>query len=315
MAYEIIPNVILFTTIVAVLVILFRHVPEVVDTTGANRTDHIKDGSESSTLQNDNSHVLIKFYKHFISSASAISKNIWNIIKTAALYVAKKVWHFMLEAKDLKQGQILASKFARIVTPSSLRYTNSAVHMPMVEAEELLAAGKFGEAEQKYFDVIKDFPHEYTAYEGLVKIYIQEKQFDNLTETLEYLVKHVPENDVYWAQYGNVLMSTRHYEKAVDAYKESIKFNNLIPARYANLGLSYQALNNKEAAAENLDKACELEPANEQYLELWVELMLQLDGREKCIERLSKVVEMFPEKESIAKRLAELKIPIVEVQS
>jgi len=314
MAYEIIPNVILFTTIVAALVILFRHVPEVVDTTGANRTDSSKKNSVAAA-PNDLSHGFVKFYKSFISGSLALLKSIWKIIQSALALVTKKVWHFMLEAKDLKQGQILASKFARIVTPSSLRYTDSAVHGPMIEAEELLAAGKLGEAEQKYFDVIKDFPHEYTAYEGLVKIYIQDKQFENLTETLEYLVKHVPENDVYWAQYGNVLMSTRHYEKAVEAFETSVKLNNLIPARYANLGLSYQALHNKEAAAENLDKACELEPANEQYLELWTDIMLQLDGREKCIERLSKVVEMFPEKESVAKRLAELKVPVVEAQS
>ena len=106
-------------------------------------------------------------------------------------------------------------------------------------------------------------------------------------------------------------MSTRHYEKAVEAFEASVKLNNLIPARYANLGLSYQALNNREAAAENLYKACELEPANEQYLELWTDIMLQLDGREKCIARLSIVAEMFPEKESVAKRLAELKNPVV----
>ena len=92
MAYEIIPNVILFTTIVAALVILFRHVPEVVDTTGNNRTDRTKNIPADSALPVDSSHGFVKFYKNFISVSIVVSTSVWKVIQSTSIFIAKKVF-------------------------------------------------------------------------------------------------------------------------------------------------------------------------------------------------------------------------------
>jgi tetratricopeptide (TPR) repeat protein len=301
MAYEIIPNTILFAAIAGMLGMFFRHVPEAVEA-GIEQQQKQVDltGNIPDAIKAEAS----KWYKKdfpaiFLRSTTVV----WKPVQKAGSVVGQKAWQFMLEAKDLKQGQILASKFARMVTPTALRYTNSAVHTPMSDAEELVAAGRFDEAEQKYFEVLKKFPHEYTAYEGLVKIYLQQKQFDNLAETLEYLVRHVPENDSYWAQYGNVLMSTRDYAKAITAFVKAVELNPLVPSRFANLGLSYQAEGDHEHAKASFQKASELEPSTIQYLVLLADSMVQLDEREAAIQRLQQAAEMLPENLEIRKKI------------
>lgn len=302
MAYEIVPNIILFVAIIAVLAIFFRHVPEAVAEGESSRNQ--KGGSLGGSMGGVNDAV-----PGIGARLRMLAAKTWLLIKKASVFIGGKVWQFMLEAKDLKQGQILASKFARMVKPTSMRYTQNAVHSPMHEAEELFAAGKYDEAEKKYFSIITKFPHEYTAYEGLVKIYIQQKQYDNLEETLEYLVRHVPENDSYWAQYGNALMSTRQYTAAIDAYDKSVAINALIPARFANLGLTYKAIGDNGAAKTNFQKASELEPSNLQYLVMLTDVMAEMEQNDSAIELLSKAKEMLPgDAEEISKQMAKITI-------
>jgi tetratricopeptide (TPR) repeat protein len=300
MAYEIVPNIILFVAIIAVLAIFFRHVPEAVaeGETSRNEKDGVSGGSLGAS-SDMNSGIGARLH--------ALGLKTWLLLKKASVFVGGKVWQFMLEAKDLKQGQILASKFARLVKPTSMRYTENAVHSPMHEAEELFAVGKYDEAEKKYFSIITKFPHEYTAYEGLVKIYIQQKQYDNLEETLEYLVRHIPENDSYWAQYGNALMSTRQYTAAIDAYNKSVAINALIPARFANLGLTYKAIGDNAAAKTNFQKASELEPSNLQYLVMLTDVMADMQQNDSALELLAKAKDMLPgDADEISKQMAKI---------
>lgn len=298
MAYEIIPNAILLVAIAGVLGLFFRHVPEAVEAGMKDEQKKLAMASESADRIAEpvlNGKWYERDYPAVVKRSTAI---VWKPIRKAGTVVGKKAWQFMLEAKDLKQGQILASKFARMVTPTALRYSNTAVHTPMSDADELVTAGRFDEAEQKYFAVLKKFPHEYTAYEGLVKIYLQQKQYDNLSETLEYLVRHVPENDSYWAQYGNVLMSTRQYAQAIPVLEKAVELNALIPARFVNLGLSYQATGDMLSAKANFQKASELEPSNIQYLVFLTDTMIQIDEKEKAIEVLMQAKEMLPDSEA-----------------
>jgi tetratricopeptide (TPR) repeat protein len=300
MAYEIVPNIILFVAIVAVLAIFFRHVPEAVAEGEASKREN--SGISGGSVGNNNDIV-----SGIGARLRVLASKTWILTKKASVFVGGKLWQFMLEAKDLKQGQILASKFARMVKPTSMRITQNAVHSPMHEAEELFAASKYDEAEAKYFSIITKFPHEYTAYEGLVKIYIQQKQYDNLEETLEYLVRHVPENDSYWAQYGNALMSTRQYTAAIEAYDKSVAINALIPARFANLGLTYKAIGDNAAAKINFQKASELEPSNLQYLVMLTDVMAEMEQNDSALELLTKAKEMLPgDADEISKQMGKL---------
>ena len=283
MSFELIPNLILIITVVGILVLFLRRLPEVIDEKGQAKMSV---------------HELINLQ----ARPSDLLQKVVRAVKDTALAAIQKIWNFMLEAKDLRQGQILASKFARMVTPGQ-KHINIGVRNSLKKAERLVAEKNFEEAEQTYFTIVKKYPHEYAAYEGLVKIYIRQHNYDNLIEVLRYLIQHVPDNDSYLAQMGNVLMSTRHYDEAIQMYGRSLVVNDLVPARFVNIGLCYQALGQYQKALENFQRAVDLEPSNISYLMVMVDLLEKLDDKDRALIVLGKAAEMHPSDAQIKKKL------------
>ncbi len=227
-------------------------------------------------------------------------------IKKISASAAKPVWRYMLEAKDLKQSQALASKFARLM-PNRTKAGNIGAYNKIKKAERLVSEGKHGEAERVYFEIVLKHPHEYAAYEGLVKIYLTQKKYPEIVETLEYLIKHNPANDHYFAQLGNVLMTTRRYKEALAAYEKSLELNPLIPARFVNAGLCREAIGDYEGAREFLEKAIGLEPSNIQYVMMTADLLLRQENREAARKHLERAADIDPDNALVRERLTELK--------
>jgi tetratricopeptide (TPR) repeat protein len=57
-----------------------------------------------------------------------------------------------------------------------------------------------------------------------------------------------------------LLMEMREWEKAIDAYKESLARNASTPQAYCNMGLCYTRMGKKEAAIKAFDKALAVDP-------------------------------------------------------
>ncbi len=253
MSFTFFANLIIILCVLGILVIFLRRIPEVVQ--------------EAGQLQFGNRRVVPLTAPAGNWNMSAPLKFLGRVIKELVYTIARKVWHFMVEAKDLKQGQILAAKFSSLVRPRS-RVINIGVLNTIKKADRLLAEGSLDEAEESYIQVIRKHPHEYMAYEGLLKIYFKQKKYDDITEILEFLVSHNPQNDLYLAQLGNVFISTRRFPEAIGAYQKSLSFNELVPARFVNLGLAFQGAGDVENAKVNFQKAVDLDPTNMQYLQI-----------------------------------------------
>jgi tetratricopeptide (TPR) repeat protein len=212
----------------------------------------------------------------------------------------------MLEAKDLKQSQILASKFASFVKPKG-KVINIGAYNSIKKAERLFKDGDSDQAEQTYIQVIRKHPHEYTAYEGLIKIYFKQKKYDDIMEILEFLVSHNPTNDVYLAQLGNAYLSTRRFNDAIKVYEKSLELNELIPARFVNLGLAQQGAGKLVDAKINFKKAVDLDPSNMQYLMILVDALVKLDDKNAAIESLNAANQRDPENVEVKQKLIEIK--------
>ena len=240
---------------------------------------------------------------------------IWRGVRAAGQWVGGHVWRFMLEAKDFKQGQIMAAKFAGIVRPQANRVLSIGIMSSLRKADRQLREEDFAGAEETYLSIIKKHPHAYEAYEGLVKIYDHQKAYDEITEILRYLVKHNPHNDSYLAQLGNMLLKKRLYADAAAAYQQSVDINPLVAVRFVNLAQSYEAVGDAESAEKNFVKSLDLDPTNVQYLTMLVDLLVEEKQNDKATERLKKFLEMDPGNELVKDRLAELTLqPLPDLQ-
>lgn len=284
MSFEFISNLILVLSVVGILVVFLRRVPEVVEEKG-----QLKLGSGFSGQK-----------RSFLASLAGFIKRLF-------VAIGKRIWRFMLEAKDFKQGQIIASKFSKIVaTQKGKRVINIGIHSSLRRADRLFREGVLGESERAYLEVIKKNPHEYAAYEGLINIYVRQENYGEIQEILEYLIRHNPQNDSYLAQLGDILAKTHRYEEAAAGYEKSLEMDNLHPDRYVSLGVCYAAMGDFEKAKKSFIQALDLDPANVQYLMLLVEIMLKLGQKEEARKTLEGAIEMDSNNNAAKDKLASL---------
>ena len=225
----------------------------------------------------------------------------WGLLNKFLADLVKKIWHFMLEAKDLKQSRVLATKFADSA-PAPKVFKIGALSV-LKKAQRLFEQHYLDESEQAFIEVIKKNSHEFAAYEGLVKIYSAQKKISEVEQLLEYLVKHNPSNDSYLTQLGATLIRRRRFKEAIDCYTRALAINDLISVRYVNMALCYDALNLLNQARKNFEKALDLEPANVQYLMLLVDLVLKQGDQSSAKKLLEKGAEINPEDPQIIEKL------------
>ena len=134
MSFSFIATLILILCLLGILAIFFRRIPEVLD-----QKENATDSKSPSPEQFDN---------------QALLQTVWRGLKEAAARASKKPCHFPVETKDLKQRQIIAAKFARLVTPKA-RLQNIGAFNNLKKAAELREQGLLAEAEQLYIQVIR----------------------------------------------------------------------------------------------------------------------------------------------------------------
>src|SRR6266481_4668375 len=118
--FVIISNSILFLSGLGILFLFLRRLPEAVS------FDLQKKTSKPSAIARELQNLKLSEKRGVISAA----------VKKGSLQAAKKVWNFMLEAKDLKQGQVLASKFVRMM-PAAKKTFNIGAYSTIQKAQRL----------------------------------------------------------------------------------------------------------------------------------------------------------------------------------
>lgn len=259
MSFQFIANLILILCVLGLLVIFLRRLPEVAEE--KERMAMAVGGEGMSGAYGTGAGT---GFKALLKSGSLF---VWNKTKKYSGHAGKKVWTFMLEAKDFKQGQILASRFAELVRPRP-RLQNIGALSSMKKAERQAQEGDFEGAEQTYIQVIRKNPHEYLAYEGLLQLYSQREKHGDAIEILRFLTENNPDNDMYWAQLGHTSLLLRRFQDSADAYARAVALNDLVAPRFINLGLALQALGDLEGARKHIQRGVDLDPSNEQYVEI-----------------------------------------------
>ncbi len=167
-----------------------------------------------------------------------------------------KLWHFVLEAKGLKQSPKISYQFQKIFQTGD-----------NIDTQPALVKN-----EKYYIDLIKRNPKDNTYYDMLGQFYLEEKKMHDAVSVYDYLVNHAPTEAIFWVRLGLASLYLQEYARAEQAYTKAVKLDPTSPSRFYNLALAQQGLKKYVAAVDSLDKALHLEPSNRKYQDLRFEL-------------------------------------------
>lgn len=128
---------------------------------------------------------------------------------------------------------------------------NQSIKEKLVEVKKFLAGQKFDQAENLSIEVIEMDNKNLEAYESLVEVYIETKDYKKARETCRYLVK------------------------LLGKYDDNHRLANC----YADLGTIYELENKMSLAMKNSQKAVEIEPNNPRFLDLLLKISIILKNK------------------------------------
>lgn len=240
------------------------------------------------------------------------AEGLWSYVVRKFRFVLGKFWHFVLEAKDLKPTPLINHQVQKVKQVFKVRIRSNKeepLWMPEVATTiDRPTEAKEQTAEQLYLTAIKNDPNNKEAYEGLGRLYLQEKNFKESAETFKFLTRLDPKRDTYWSNLGLSLYSTQQYKEASTAYEKALQINNKIPARWVNLSLCYEAIHDLPRMIKALNQAVQMDKRNINYLMLLAEAYMKVHNKIRAEDVLEQVLAIDPTHKLARERLMKIKI-------
>jgi tetratricopeptide (TPR) repeat protein len=279
LSYEIFPGIIFILCVLGILLLILRRLPE---------------AGNSAEQAPASSGVHQKLLDKGLP-AEALSK-----ISTFSKFWTKKIWNFVLEAKDLKPHSAAGYQMKKIFNGRLPGFKAQAAK-PAVPSEV--------KDEQYFLDLIKSDPKSLFNYDLLGRFYLEKANFADARDIYEYLASHEPGNAEFHARLGFCLYQDKQFEKAALAYQKSLALDSTQPNRYYNLGLSLEGAGNLDEAVKNFEIAVSLEPTVKYYVSLSNTLLKQNNGF-RAREVLQKALALDPQNETVKAKLDKLTLPV-----
>ncbi len=238
MPYNLVANLILILSILGVIILVMRKLPQAV---GEHREDQLAD---------DGPEVGEVLAEKGLPTKAASRLRSWGKI------IWHKIWQFTLEAKGLKHTPKINYNFKRI-----LKTHKEAETKPPIARNE-----------KYYIQLIKRHPKELVYYDQLGQFYLEARKYTDAANVYEYLAEHGPTESSYFAKLGLSQLHDQEFEKSQAAYEQAVKLDPSHPNRFYNLALAFQGQKKWKQAVRSLDSALELDPANRKYADLRFEL-------------------------------------------
>jgi tetratricopeptide (TPR) repeat protein len=167
----------------------------------------------------------------------------------------------------------------------------------MTEAEDALKYNRLAEAEQKYLEVIKLDLHNLSAYEGLAKTYLEEREYEQAQEVFEYLSQQGL-NEIAHLGLARVAAGQGRLDEARVEYSATLNIKDSLVAQLelakvlVELGLQAEAL-------LRLRDAKRIEPRNPKILDFYIELSIVNGQPIEAQAALDVLREVNPENQKI----------------
>ncbi len=222
--------------------------------------------------------------------AIAISK-----IKTFFMYWGKKLWHFVLEAKDLRPQAIAGYRMRKLFGQRQ--------SLP----KALTEGGQKIKGEDYFLGLIKSDPKNLTNYDALGKFYLEESNTEDAIDIYKYLTEHDRANADFQARLAYCYYQIKDFENTALHYEQSLALDSSQPNRYYNLGLVREALGKNQEALEAIGRAIVLEPNNSRYYLSYSNVCLKLGLNDQAMNALEKARAVDPENEKVTQKLDQIK--------
>ena len=243
---------------------------------------------------------------------STYHESLWPYFRQKIGFVANKLWHFILEAKDLTPAATktlhTGVEKARNAFRIRIRTSNSEPQWLPEAAELSIKPNSTQNPEDLYLEAIKKNPNDKQAYEALGRLYLQNKNFSEAVEIYEYLTKLNAGKDIYFSNLGLAYYSVGEYQKGTASYEKALNINSKIPARWINLALCFEAMEEYNKAVKAITQALQLDRLNTNYLTLLADIYIKLENNVRAEEVLEQILSSDPTNKPAREKLMRIKI-------
>jgi len=286
--FKLIPQLILIASIVTIIVIVLRRLPQVTIKQGS---EHHIDGIQASSVIS-----LQAIWKRFRSQVIKISKLVIDYAKEAKDHTAKA--HYLKRFSNTLRVESLKSQIRG-------RTRGAAAHLD--QAADHVDNNDFQSAEKSLLIIIEKDPRNKAAYENLGKLYLEQKKYSDALEVYEHLTKENPADDTYFSKLGLVYFNLSNFDKAIESYNKSIELRPDASHRLINLSLCFESKGEVDKAIEVVERALAISPDNPKYMLLLADFLIQTEKKGVAKEVLEKILELEPTNSLAREKLMQLK--------
>jgi lipopolysaccharide biosynthesis regulator YciM len=179
-----------------------------------------------------------------------------------------------LEKENLKESQMALHRSG----PLKKIDLKQGIKDKLAEAEKLSAEQSFNDAEEICISIIELDPKNVEAYEILIKIYTEKKEYKKARETCRYLIKLLIKNKA-------------EEEGSVEKHR--------LANCYADLGTVYQLEQKNSLALKNFQKAVDLESNNPRFLDLLLKISIILEDKNLALQVFNALKKANPDNQKL----------------
>lgn len=233
---------------------------------------------------------------------------------------AHKLWHFILEVKELTKKSEALSYLPRHLP--KLHFPSRAhLHFPSFpglfqhgtaeffvrEGKLAIEAGDQARAEQSFINAVKKDPGSESAFAMLGRLYLAQNKTKEAVETFKYLIKHHPERAQYSASLGEAYYNQHKHDKAIAAFERAVELEPANPKHFLSLGRTLEDKNHLEEAILNYRRVVELDGSDTQGILKLCEALIKKGDKTEAELMLEKLLLQEPTNHIAREKLMSLK--------
>lgn len=262
MLYWLIPIILIIISTIALVVLVIRKIPQL-------RVIDVESTAEEKLKQMKETLIMERVRRLTGGKLGGVSKKAGSgmkVISKMGRRTVQKLTALERHYQDLKKQ-----------TGEGVHATDPDVVKRMLsQASDLVREERFGEAENKYIEIISHNPKSIPAYEDLGRLYIKMKQYNQAKEAFNFILKIKDQDASVSTSLGEIALLENNPKLALEYFEKAVVKRPANP-RYLDFMIEAALLAGQvEPARRGIDQLRKVNPEN-QKIEEFEERFIKLD--------------------------------------